>query len=110
MTPRMSEAQWQQLVLDVAHINGFRSMHVRRSVGRRRGEQAWQTATSCDGWPDLILWRPGELLAVELKSDTGRLTQVQADVLYSLAVAGADTDVWRPRDWPYVQQRLRRRR
>ena len=50
-------------------------MTVRPSVGRRGGRPAWQTTTSIAGWPDLAcLWRPGQLLLVELKTDRGRLS------------------------------------
>lgn len=104
----VTEAAWQQTVLDGAHACGWRSMHVRRSQGRRAGQPAWQTTTSCAGWPDLILWRPGELLAVELKSNRGTLTRDQQAVLGSLERAGVETHVWRPRDWDRVRARLAR--
>lgn len=79
-------------------------MHVRRSVVR---EGRWATATSTAGWPDLVLWRPGSLLFVEVKTDVGRVTSDQRAVLDSLAAAGAEVHVWRPRDFDDVETRLR---
>lgn len=50
------------------------------------------------GWPDLILARPGRLLAVELKSNRGSLRPEQRRWLDILQAAGVETYVWRPRD------------
>lgn len=105
--PPQTEASFQAQVVDLAHLCGWRTMHVRRTVGRRNGRPAWQTATSIDGWPDLCLWRPGWFLAVELKTDRGRLTAAQAEVLASLRDAGVDVRVWRPADWPDIEATLK---
>ena len=100
---QISEAEFQRAVLDLAHLAGWRSMHVRRSVVR--GEQ-WATATSVTGWPDLALWRPGRFLVVELKAQRGRLSPAQRDVLDSLTAAGVEVDVWRPSDWVEIESTL----
>ena len=39
------------------------------------------------GWPDLLLWRPGRVVAAELKSEVGKPTDEQVAVLASLGVA-----------------------
>ncbi len=98
-----TEAELQQQVVELARIAGWRVMHVRRSIGKGR---RWTTATSVVGWPDLVLWRPGQFLAVELKTDTGMLTVEQAAVLDGLRAAGVDTRVWRPRDFDEIQATL----
>jgi len=43
------------------------------------------------------------MMAVELKSETGRPTAAQVDVLDSLRAAGMEVHLWRPSDWPTVQ-------
>lgn len=93
----MSEEEWQQQVIDLARTLGWRSCHVRRSIGKRDG---WTTATSVVGWPDLVLWseRRRRLLFVELKSRTGVVSAAQREVLLSLRVAGQEVHVWRPDD------------
>lgn len=101
-----TEAEFQRLVLDTATLFGWESMHVRRSVVR---DGRWATATSVPGWPDLILWRPGDLLFVELKTDRGRISPDQRRVLASLAESGAEVHVWRPLAWPEIEERLRPR-
>ena len=78
-------------------------MHVRRSIAR---QGQWATSTSIAGWPDLILWKPGRFLAVELKSESGRLTRQQATVLDSLAAASVDVRVWKPSSWPEIESTL----
>ena len=78
-------------------------MHVRRSTQR---DNRWTTATSIPGWPDIFAWRTRQTLAVELKTETGRLTTQQADVLDSLRAAGIDARVWRPSDWDEIEATL----
>lgn len=105
----ISEAEWQEQVLDLARATGWRTMHVRRSIGKKR---QWTTATSVVGWPDLVMWneRQRRLLFVELKSDSGLLSDHQDDVLCSLQAAGCEVHVWRPRDLDDVQKALTHRR
>lgn len=106
----LTEAQWQDLVVDALHAHGWRHMHVRRSIGRGNG---WTTTTSVIGWPDIVAWRPetpsrgGRVMAVELKAQRGRLTDDQARVLGELAASGMEVHVWRPSNWDQVMEALR---
>lgn len=99
------ERVWQEQVIELAHILGWRHLHVRRSIGKGN---AWVTATNVKGWPDLVLWseRQQRVLYVELKKEGGRLTLEQREVLASLAAAGCETWVWRPSDLDDVQRIL----
>jgi hypothetical protein len=107
VTPALdiSEAEWQEQVIDLAHKLGWRHMHVRRSIGKGR---RWTTATNVDGWPDLFLWseKHHRSLFVELKSETGKLSPEQVTVLDSLTAGGAECHVWRPSHLHRVGQRL----
>lgn len=107
--PDITEAEWQEQVVQLAHLYGWECLHVRRSIGRRGGKSAYQTTTSIKGWPDLYMWRPGEHIAVELKREKGRLTEEQRTCLRGLANAGVRVFVWRPSDLDEVQRVLGRR-
>lgn len=103
----VTEADFQRQVVQLAAILGYETLHIRRSIGRRGGKAGWQTTTSIDGWPDLLLWRPGRMIAAELKSDTGKPTDAQLRVLASLAAAGMETHLWRPADLDTIAETLR---
>lgn len=100
--PKITEAEFQEQVLQVAHAYGWRHLHVRRSIGKGR---KWVTSTNVP-WPDLTLWRPGglhqqrgpaflvrELKVVDVWQDG------QKEVLAELAGAGVDAGVWWPADF-----------
>lgn len=61
------------------------------------------------GWPDLALWRGGEFLVVELKTDRGRVSAAQRTCLDGLAAAGIETHIWREAQWHdgTIEERLR---
>src|SRR5690242_11989769 len=78
----VTERELSQWCVDLAHTLGWR-------VAR------WPTfrATATDpGVPDLLLARDGMLLAVELKTDAGRLSEHQEAWI---AAAGVYATVWR---------------
>lgn len=107
--PGITEEQWQANVVELAGLLGWNTMHVRRS--KVRGDR-WATATSHDGWPDLVLWHPiaGQLIVAELKSNKGRPTREQIDTLRALQACGTLAYIWRPRDLPAVRDILQRSR
>lgn len=109
MTDDITEATFQAQVIELAHLLGWRTNHVRRSIGRGN---RWTTATSVVGFPDLLCWHEKQhrVLAVELKSATGKPTAEQTAVLASLAAAGIETYLWRPSDWPTIERTLSPRR
>lgn len=102
----ISETAFQQTIIDMAQVLGWRCMHVRRSKVR---QDQWATATSIPGWPDLFMWHTGQrrVIAVELKSEKGRVTPEQTEVLAQLKASGLETFVWRPSDADHAEQVLR---
>lgn len=82
----MTEKEWQALIVEHARLHGWSGYH------------QFDSRRSQPGWPDLVLVRPPELLMVELKSASGKLTPEQADTLTSLAACGVETAIWRPCD------------
>lgn len=83
----MSEKEWQQLVTEIAQVNGWRVFHT------------YDSRRSNPGWPDVVAVRRGRLVAAELKTETGKVTAEQAEWLEALGgVLGVEVFVWRPRD------------
>lgn len=87
------------MVLSLARKCGWKVVHFhdsRRSIGRGRmvGD------SDAKGWPDLVLMHPGRgvILFRELKSEKGRPTPEQRDIIDSLRACGMDACVWRPTD------------
>ncbi|MGH9151342.1 MAG: VRR-NUC domain-containing protein [Acidimicrobiales bacterium] len=99
-----SEAQLQDMVLDLARYCDWRVVHFRQG----RTAKGWRTPVSGDGrgFPDLVLLRGAKQLVVELKAQRGRLTPEQNAWLNAFRLAGVDARVWRPADWSEIQQTL----
>jgi hypothetical protein len=65
--------------------------------------------TDAKGFPDLVLVRPPELIAVEVKRELGRTTVEQDEWLADLAAAGVEVYVARPSTWALLAARLNHR-
>jgi hypothetical protein len=90
----MSEAQWQRRITDYCDLLHLRWHH---ETDSRRSKS---------GFPDL--WIVGNRLVVaELKGSKTRITSEQRDWLVALERAGVECYLWRPEDWPEVQQVLK---
>lgn len=59
----------------------------------------WDSRRSQPGFPDIIAVRGARVLAIELKSETGKVRPEQQMWLDALAAAGVETHVIRPSDW-----------
>jgi hypothetical protein len=95
---KMSEAELQDAVIDLAHLFKWTVAHF-RSVPVKHGDRVtYQTPVQADGagFPDLVLVRDRVIFA-ELKSDTGRTSTAQQDWLFALSHAGAECHLWYPR-------------
>lgn len=105
----MTHEEFQQQIIDLAHLNGWAHLHVRKTVGRGK---KWTTSTNLKGWPDLFLWheRDQRQLAVEIKVARDKPTDEQLAVLASLKAAGIETYVWYPVDFDNAVRVLARRR
>lgn len=86
MTLPISERQFQAQVELYATARGFMVYHTHDS---RRSHA---------GWPDLVLCKPEtrQLAFVELKSETGRVTEPQRKWLKALHDCGLKAQVFRP--------------
>jgi hypothetical protein len=83
----MSEADLQSVVIELAELLGWLSYHT------------FDSRRSAPGFPDLILVRRDRCIAVELKSQRGKVTADQQTWLDALARAGIPSVVYRPEQW-----------
>lgn len=104
--PAMSETAWMQQLTELAVRLGWQWLHVRSSM---YGERHFLTATSGPlgrGWPDLLLIKPGRMIAAELKRRGAHATDDQLRVLAALSAAGVEAYVWWPDDFDTVKEIL----
>ena len=81
----MTEAELQQTVLEAARLRGWHASHFRPA----RVTDGWRTPLAGEpGFPDLVLARAGDVLALELKAERGRPSAAQVMWLDALG-AGA---------------------
>lgn len=105
MATGMTEREFQDQVIAMAQLYGWRVHHVRPGM---TSKGRWMTAVSGHtGFPDLVLAHDTRgVVFAELKADKGRLEEHQADWLRTLDAAGAEVYVWRPKDWHFIQKRF----
>lgn len=100
----LSEDELQTRILKTAELYGWRVIHHRAA----RTAKGWRTAMQGHpGFPDLVLARDGVVIVAELKSRTGKADEDQQLWLEAL---GDHARLWRPADWPAIQNELRRHR
>ncbi len=93
-----SERSFQGAVVEFARLNGWLVYH---TYDARRSEP---------GFPDLVLVRPPEVLFAELKSARGRPSDPQLRWLNTLSCCNTvGAALWRPADWPEIEEALARR-
>lgn len=90
----VTEYQFQNKIVTLARYLGLKVYHT------------YDSRRSDPGFPDLVIVGKSGVIFAELKSAKGRVTAHQKMWLESLAGAGAPTYLWRPDDWPEIQQVL----
>ena len=100
-----TEAEFQTLVIDYAHLMGWRVAHFRPA----QTGKGWRTPMQGDpGFFDLVLARDGWIIFAELKSEKGQMTPQQWAWYDAVTDDGATAVIWRPSDWSDVQKILGR--
>jgi hypothetical protein len=96
----ITEEQFYQQVVDLAHVLGWRVAHFRAA----QTAHGWRTPVGADGegFPDLVMVRAGRIIFVELKSQKGVPSFEQAQWLQELGGA-----LWKPSDWELIERTLR---
>ena len=104
----ISEADFQEMIIDLAHLCGYKVAHFRKA---RKKDGSWITPVAADGkgWPDLILCndKTNSFIVVEVKVDTGKLTPEQAEWIKRLRACGVVAYVWFPSIWDDIVKKLR---
>lgn len=97
----LNEAEFMDQVTGLAEKLRWSWVHFRPA----RTAHGWVTPVSGPlgkGWPDLVLVKPGRVIFAELKSDKGKVSAEQDDVIGLLNSAGVEAYVWRPRDFDAI--------
>lgn len=107
---KQSEKQFQAAVMELARMLGWRVGHIhdsRREVTRKDGGRLVIGDKDAAGLPDLLMVRGDRVIAAELKSEKGKPTREQGEWLVALRRAGVGVALWRPSDWPQIEEALR---
>ena len=104
----VSEAAFQDAVIDLAHVLGWKVAHFRPA----KTNQGWRTPVAADGkgFPDLVMVRGERLIFAELKSEKGKMSPEQDAWMEALRFTGALIAVWQPRHWDHIVQELKETR
>lgn len=110
---KVSEAEFQRAVIDLAHACGYRVAHFRSvRIQPKNGEPYYATpvAADGDGFPDLLLaheTEPRPIIAAELKVAPNGPSAKQLAWLVALARCGLIARVWYPEQWDEIVATLR---
>jgi len=92
--PRAGHSQGRRRASANARRSGRRVLHPANGGARSRIEGAiFKSLGVAAGAPDLLLWHEGRAYALELKAESGRVSESQADMLERLSNAGVATAV-----------------
>lgn len=104
---QQTEALFMAQVTDYAVMRGWEYMHIQPGLTDRGRYRTPVSGSLGPGWPDLIMVRGSDILAVELKSNGRYPTPLQKRVMTTLEQALIECHVWRPQDWMEIEARLR---
>jgi len=93
--PALTETRFQQQVVKLAELLGWRWYHTHDS---RR---------SPAGFPDLVLLRRPRVIFLELKADRTVVTDAQRDWIAELRACGQEAYIARPKHWERLERILR---
>lgn len=103
------ERDFQRTVMDAARTFGWRSLHEDAPARRCHNCGTHVRAVRQSDHPDLELVRGPQLLYLELKSEKGVVTPGQQSAIDALKqVRYVAADIVRPKDWPDVEDVLKR--
>lgn len=101
-----SEKVFMDAVIQIAQTCGWDAHHIKPA----KYGATWKT-DGLPGMPDLILigQRGQGIIWAELKTDKGKLTEVQEARIVQLISNGEEVHIWRPRDLEKIKERLSKR-
>jgi len=102
---QLSEKQFQDQVLALARIQGWRCFHANdsRKMVRRGNSYIPVGDNDAKGFPDCCMVHPLRgIVFLELKKELGKTTPEQDEWLAALQQAGVEARVVRPSDWDWI--------
>lgn len=106
-----SEQAFLEQMIDLAHLLGWKVVHFRPGMTK----SGWRTPVAGDaaGFPDLLLVKEFDneatLLAVEVKSERGKLSGQQKEWLEIMSkVTKVYSFVWKPKDFEDIVALLKK--
>lgn len=105
----MSENALQQRCMDVLRVCRWHVAHMSPAHYRVGGGERYVTPYNREaaGWPDILAIRGPRILAAELKTETGKLSDKQQQWLGWWEEAGAEVWVVRPSTWERFSEAVR---
>ena len=106
-----SEADFQEIVLDLADVTGWSYWHFPKAA-YKAAAGAWSRDRQINkGWPDLVLMRLGKkprLVFLELKGSKTPVTPEQVAVNEGLRLCGQEAYILSLKDWDELVKVLQR--
>lgn len=96
--PKETETSFMAAVVMLAKLSGWLCYH---TFDSRRSEP---------GYPDLHLVRNGEQIFAELKLPGKKPTAAQIKWVEALKACACEVYVWTPEHWPFIEERLGKKR
>lgn len=101
-SPKQTERAFQQQVIQLAQLKGWKVCHFRPARVIIKGVETWRTPLEGDrGCPDMILARGGVVLLWELKAEAGKVTAEEQEWLDA-----SGGKVMRPSNWAEIVDTL----
>lgn len=109
---KLTEAEFQQQVIDLAQRCGYKVAHFRKVRVQRGDSTYWETPVAADGtgFPDLIIVGFDRILAWELKVRPNKATAEQLEWLRVFGTACFNAGVYYPEDWDRMKAMLEGKR
>ena len=102
------EKDLQSDVVKYLNSLGYKVLVIRRARQRKEGTDSWVTPFGADGvgWPDIFAVKSGRMIALELKSDTGKAPPEQVEWLLALSLCGVMTGIVTPATWDKMKEKI----
>ena len=104
----MTESELQKEVIDYLHGLGYKVLVTGAARTGHGEKERYITPYRADGkgFPDIFAVKSGRMIALELKSDTGKAPPEQVEWLLALSLCGALTGIVTPSTWEKTKEKI----